>query len=179
MTFLAPENSLILVIDIQEKLVKAVDGQKVSDNASKLLKAANVLSIPAIITEQYPKGLGETMPELKDVANADFFEKTSFSALKTPEIFDKIKKSGRKKIILCGIETHICVYQTAIELIENGYEVYLLKDVCASRDAKNSECAFDLLQSYGIKISCLEIVLFEWLKSSKHPKFKDVQSLIK
>src|SRR5574344_1628647 len=157
MTFLTPENSLILVIDIQEKLVKAVDGQKVSGNASKLLKAANILSIPAIITEQYPKGLGETISALTNVANADYFEKTSFSALKTPEIFEKIKKVGKKKIILCGIETHICVYQTAMELIENGYEVYLLKDICASRDAKNSECAFDLMKSYGIKISCLEI----------------------
>ena len=178
---LKQENSLLLIIDLQEKLVKiAKDDIQIILNAEKLLKASEILNIPTIITEQYPKGLGETIPAIKDAnKSANYYEKTTFSAIATEEILTAIKNENKKQIILLGIEAHICVLQTALELLENGYEVFVIKDACASRKTENLENAFDRLNSAGAVITDTEITLFELLKSSKHPNFKEIQALIK
>lgn len=176
------ENSALVIIDIQEKLVMASKyGNDVSKNASKIAKAADILTIPTIVTEQYPVGLGETVPELKLALAKERFtcEKTSFSAMMEPEFAEKIHSLGKKQIVLCGIEIHICVLQTAADLIKDGFEVYVVKDACASRNKKEYKTGLELLKQYGAKIACTEIVLFEWLKTSKHPNFKEIQTLIK
>lgn len=174
-------NSVLVIIDIQEKLVKAAyNGDIISQKAAKIAKAAKILSIPTIITEQYPKGLGETVDIIKANSNCNnYIEKSSFSALDEPKIKQELENLNRKQIILCGIEGHICVLQTAIDLIKQGYEVHILKDCTSSRNEYELNTAFELILQYGIKLSCLEIVLFEWLKSAKHPNFKEVQQLIK
>ena len=173
------EDSLVLVIDIQEKLVKAVSKYSPVEKACKITKAANILNIPTIVTEQYPKGLGDTVEEIKNTTKADYIEKTTFSAYSTKEVAKIIKKYGKKQIIIFGIEAHICVYQTVCELIENGYEVYFIKDASASRNKYEFKTGCELIKQKGGFVTCCEIVLFEWLKSSKHPNFKEIQSLIK
>ncbi len=171
-------NSILVIIDIQEKLVKAAsNGEKTIINTSKISQAAQILSIPVIITEQYPKGLGATVESITG-SDAFIMEKSSFSAFKEPEFEQKINSLNRKQVILCGIETHICVLQTAIDLYKNGYEVYVLKDCVSSRSEEEQNSGLELLKQYGIKVITVEIALFQWLKSSKHPQFKDIQKLI-
>lgn len=181
MNTLSAENSLLLIIDIQERLVAALDKDIVVSKAVKVASAAKALGIPTIVTEQYPKGLGNTVPQLKEVLpeNTEFVEKTSFNALLEEGMEDIIKSYGKKQIVLFGIETHICVHQTAAALIEAGYEVYIIKDACASRSKYEFKQGIDIMQQNGAKISCVEIALFEWLKGAKNPKFKEVQALIK
>ncbi len=178
---LSQENSLILLIDIQEKLVSALEKDKIVDNAQKIIKAANILKIPVIVTEQYPKGLGYTVDKIKNELSSDvkFFEKTSFNALLEEGLLDAIKLYGKKQIVVMGIETHICVHQTASALVENGFEVYAIKDACASRNKYEFKQGIEAMKQNGVKISCVEIALFEWLKGAKHPNFKEVQAIIK
>ena len=179
---LEQHNSILTVIDMQEKLIKAsYESDIIAEKAKKITKAASILSIPTIITEQYPKGLGQTHEEIKRAVSnkAVYLEKTSFSAVREESFQSIIKQLPQKQIILCGIETHICVLQTAIELMQKGYEVYILKDCCSSRTQEEKDIGLELLKQYGIKIVSVEIVIFEWLKSSKHTNFKEIQSLIK
>ncbi len=179
---MADENSsLLLIIDIQEKLVAALEKDTVVLKAAKLTKAANILNIPAIVSEQYPKGLGRTVSAISENLPINYckFEKTNFSLVKEEGFLDKLKSYGRNQIILCGIETHICVHQTAADLIDAGFDVIVVKDACASRNKYEFKQGIEAMQANGAKISCLEILLFEWLKSSKHPKFKEIQTLIK
>lgn len=180
---LSQKNSLVLVIDIQEKLVKALEKDTIVSKASKIINAAKILDIPVLYTEQYPKGLGHTVEELCHSERGEesnvIFEKTYFNALLEDGFWEKIKSYGKKQIVIMGIETHICVYQTASALVENGFEVYAIKDACASRNKYEFKQGIEAMKQNGVKISCVEIALFEWLKGAKHPKFKEVQALIK
>lgn len=181
MNTLTAENSLVLIIDVQERLVGALDKDIVVSKAVKVAKAAKALGIPVVVTEQYPKGLGNTVPQLKSALAEDtkIIEKTSFNALLEEGMAEKLASYGRKQIVIFGIETHICVHQTAAALLEAGYEVYVIKDACASRNKYEFKQGIDIMQQNGAKISCVEIALFEWLKGAKNPKFKEVQALIK
>lgn len=173
------KNSLFLMIDIQEKLVAATGAAKAVQNAKKLLKTAEILEIPIFITEQYPKGLGGTVGELKEFCKDNIFEKTSFSALAEENIAQAITHTKCSQVILFGIESHICVYQTALDLISKNYEVHVVCDASASRDDFQHKCALSLMESAGVKVTTAEIVIFELLKTSKHPNFKEIQGLIK
>ena len=174
------DNYLVLVIDVQDKLVASLEKDKIVDEVTKIVKAAKILDIPVLFTEQYPKGLGSTVESItKSETDGEFFEKTSFDATLEPGFLKKIKSYKKKKIFIMGIETHICVYQTAIALIKKGFEVYAVKDACASRKKYEFKQGIEAMRDNGVKISCVEMVLFEWLKSSKHPKFKEIQALIK
>lgn len=175
------DNSLLLIIDIQERLVSALDKGIIVERAAILTKAANILNIPTVVTEQYPCGLGSTVASVKQslTDGSKTFEKTAFSALKEEGFSELLKSYGKKQIVLCGIETHVCVHQTAADLISEGYDVYVVKDVCASRKKYEFKQGIERMEANGAKITCLEIVLFEWLKTAKHPKFKEVQALIK
>lgn len=173
-------NSLIFIIDVQEKLVKMLNEDEVKNSSIKLAKAAKILNIPTIITEQYPKGLGSTIIEVKEnLSEAAFFEKTYFDALKDEKISNAIKSYNKKQIIIFGIETHICVLQTAFNLLNKNYEVFVVKNACGSRNSKNKEIALKRMERAGAQIVTEEMVLFELLESSKHPNFKEVQNLVK
>jgi nicotinamidase-related amidase len=174
------KTSALVIIDVQEKLINATKNVNnyVVQNMAKMSKVAEILNIPTIITEQYPKGLGNTSSEIS-VSNADVIEKASFSALLEPDFAEEIQSLNKKQIIIGGIETHICVLQTVADLISEGYEVYVLKDCCSSRNKMEYNTGLELMKQYGAKISCLEIALFELLKTSKHPNFKEIQNLIK
>ena len=181
MNVLTPENSLLLIIDVQEKLVNALDKNIIVKRVSNLVKSARLLSIPVAVTEQYPKGLGPTVSEVSAEfpENTPVFEKTSFNALAENGVLDKIKSYNKKQIVICGIETHICVHQTAAALLREGFEVYVVKDACASRNKYEFKQGIELMADNGVKVSCVEIVLFEWLQTAKNPHFKEIQALIK
>lgn len=181
MNTLDEKNCLLLLIDIQEKLVAMLEKNTVVKKSNILLQTANILGIPTIITEQYPKGLGKTVDFVSTHINEEntMFEKTAFSALKDEGFLDKLKSFGKKQIIIGGIEAHICVHQTVADLIENGFEVYVVKDACASRKKDDFKSGMKLMEQNGAKISATEAVLFELLKTSKHPHFKEIQALIK
>ncbi len=175
------ENSVIVMIDLQEKLVKAVEKYSPVDNACKIAKAAKILNIPVIVTEQYPKGLGETVPALKEVLadNTVYIEKTDFSAMNNMDFYDAIVNTGKNQVIIFGIETHICVYQTVSDMLKKYYDVYVVKDACASRDKSEFKTGMELIKQNKAFVVTTEILLFELLKTSKHPNFKEIQSLIK
>ena len=182
MTILNERDSLILIIDIQEKLLNAAFNKDIiRSKAAIIANASSILRIPVIVTEQYPKGLGETIPEIKSALSVTtkYFEKTSFSALENPEIANAIDKSGKKQILICGIETHICVNQTAHALVKKGYEVNLIKDVSGSRKIEEYQAGIERMKENKIHVVTAEVALFEWLKSSRHKNFKEVQALIK
>lgn len=170
-------NSLVLMIDIQERLVAALEKDTIVAKAQKVLAAAQLLDVPVIVTEQYRKGLGDTVFPLNE--EVQVVEKTCFNALLENGISDKINTYGKKQVVIFGIETHICVYQTASALMEAGYEVFVVKDACASRDKVEFKQGIASMQALGAKILTVEMLLFAWLVGSKNPKFKEVQALIK
>lgn len=172
---------LLLIIDVQEKLVNMLDKNVVVNRTATLAKAATILEIPTIATEQYSKGLGSTVAPIKSnfAPNTPIIEKSAFSVLKEKGFLELLKSYNKKQIVICGIETHVCVHQTAADLLEEGYEVFVVKDACASRNKYEFKQGIELMQENGAKISCLEIIIFEWLRSSKNPHFKEVQALIK
>lgn len=173
------DDTLVLMIDIQEKLVNSLNKTTIVSKAEKVLNAAKILGIPVLVTEQYPNGLGNTVNSLQNIINEPAFEKTYFNALLEEGFLDKIRSYGQKQIVIMGIETHICVYQTALALMNEGFEVYVVKDACASRNKYEFKQGINGMQAEGAKITCVEIVLFEWLKGARHPRFKEVQALIK
>lgn len=176
------EDSLVLIIDVQEKLLNAVfNKEQVEKKSAIVAEAAKILGIPVVVTEQYPKGLGNTIPAVKDALAEDteIFEKTAFSALNNEEILEAIKKHNKKQILIFGIETHICVSQTTAALRELGYEVSVIKDACGSRAEEEYLAGLERMKDNGAYIITTEIALFEWLKGAKHPNFKAVQALIK
>ncbi len=175
------ENSVVVIIDIQEKLVNAVKDNSPVNNACKIAKAAKILGIPVIVTEQYPKGLGTTVQELKEnlPENTVYVEKTCFSAMDNEAFYDAIVSTGRNHVVVFGIETHICVYQTVCDLLKKYYDVQVVKDACAARKPFEAETGLDLIKQNGAFVTCVETLLFEWLKSAEHKDFKQIQNLIK
>lgn len=179
MSLLDENNSFLLIIDIQEKLINAAYNKEVlQKNASILASAANILHIPVIITEQYPRGLGGTVNTI-NYRSAKIFEKNTFSALDNEDINIAVESLGRKQAILFGIETHICVSQTSAALVDSGYDVCVVANACGSRNEFEHNYGLERIKQNGGEIITTEIALFELLKSSKHPNFKEIQSLIK
>lgn len=176
---ITPQNSAFLFIDVQEKLVSMLRKNKCEKKAEILARLAKILGIKTVLTEQYPKGLGSTVPSVKYSVpdNAKTFEKTSFNALLTEGVQEAIGEV--KNVFVFGIETHICVYQTVMALLQKHYNVFVVKDACASRETDEFKAGINLMEKEGAKIMTTEMVVFEMLKSSKHPNFKEIQSLIK
>lgn len=174
------EDSVLLIIDIQERLAPVMKYKdQVINNSLILINAAKEMNFPVIATEQYPKGLGPTVPELRDLIGEDnIFSKNSFTAY-TDEVKQVLKSLGRKKVIITGMETHVCVFQTTRDLINDGYQVYLVSDGVASRTKDNFLNGLDLMKSLGAVITNTETVVFDLLKVSGTPEFKLISKMIK
>lgn len=179
---LQADKCAVLIVDVQEKLIGHIDNnEKVQKRVLQLTKGAKLLGVPVYITEQYPQGLGSTTKDLLEAVQGGEgeslfdkpFEKTRFSA---DGIVDQIES---RKIILAGIETHICVRQTAYDLREKEKEVILAADATGSRDPENKDLALAELRQDGVIISSVEALLFELMVDSDHEKFKEVSELIK
>ena len=180
MNTISQENALLLIIDVQEKLVRMLSSDEVKNASIKIAKACDILQVPVFISEQYPKGLGEKITKIKEATSgANYIEKTSFSV--ASDFTSKLKdlNISKKQIILFGIETHICVLQTAFDLLNMGYDVHIVQEACGSRTEENKTSALRRLKQAGAQITTVEMVLFELLRSAKHPNFKEVQALIK
>lgn len=174
------EDTVLLVIDIQEKLVPVMKYRdQVIDNNKILITAAREMNFPVIATEQYPKGLGRTVPELIDLIQEDnIYAKNSFTAC-TDEVREALKSLGKKKVLITGMETHVCVFQTARDLIADGYQVFLVKDAVASRTKSNFRNGLEQMKSLGAVISNTETAVFDLLKVSGTPEFKVMSKMIK
>ncbi|CAK9301785.1 unnamed protein product [Gordionus sp. m RMFG-2023] len=171
------KNSALFICDLQEKFRSTI--QNFSDvviNSKKLIDVAKILQIPIIATEQYPKGLGKTVSEI-DTMNMALFEKTHFSMCIT-SLLVHIRKIDIQNIILCGIETHVCIQQTSFELLENGYAVYLIADATSSRSLLDRKIALKLMSSCQVKITTVESIILTLLKDSANPNFKIIQKLL-
>lgn len=178
--FLQTEDALLMVIDIQEKLVPAMKyGDKVTKNINTLIAIARALEIPIVVTEQYPKGLGATIPEIKNnLGEILIYEKVSFTAC-TDEVKAVLSQLGRKKIIITGMETHVCVFQTVRDLLKEGFQVFLPQDAVCSRTKDNYRNGLSLISDMGAVITNTETILFDLMKKAGTPQFKELSKLIK
>ena len=176
------EKSQLVIIDMQEKLSAAMPQEvlnKVVKRVELLVTASHGLDIPYICTEQYPKGLGKTLPKMQSLlTQAKYVEKTAFDCTADP-IFSRYLVRTRPQIFLMGMETHICVLQTALSLIGKGKEVFVIEDAIISRNILNKQNALGRLRQAGCIVTNTESVIFEWIKSADHDLFKTLAPLIK
>lgn len=177
---LKQDEAVLLVIDIQERLAPVMySGDQVIDNANILLQVSSTLDIPVIVTEQYPKGLGKTVGSIcENLHQAKAFEKSNFSACVT-DVLSELNELGRKKIIITGMETHVCVFQSVRDLLALGYEVFVVKDAVSSRTEENYKSGLHLMSQMGAVVTNLETVIFDLLKRAGTPEFKELSKLIK
>lgn len=170
-------DSLLLIVDVQERLAPAMDSpREVISGCGRLIGAAAELGIPFIIAEQNPGKLGQTMVDLRLAAGqgAKFYPKMEFSCAANPEIMNTIKVSGKKQIIIAGVEAHICVLQTALELHAQGYEVFVVSDASSSRQPLQTVISWQRLNRNGVDVVSSEMVLYEWLQTAADPQYKDI-----
>jgi len=179
---LNPENTVLLVVDIQEKFLSVLpEPQTLLERVGVLVETCRQLGIPIVVTEQYPKGLGHTASALAERLpdTAVTLEKAAFGCGRDPEIFNHLAGLKRSQVLVCGIETHICVNQTVHQLLESGYQVHLVQDAVSSRHYRDHETALAKMQQSGAIPACVEMALFELLGTSRHPLFKQLQALVK
>ena len=174
---LSAPSSMLCVVDVQERLVPAVmDGAAVVGRCRRLAEAARLLDVKALVTEQYRKGLGATVPELATLLPPPL-EKLSFSCCGA-EGFTGAIPAGVGQIVLCGLETHVCIAQTALDLLAEGYAVFLAVDAISSRHAVDRDVALRRLEAAGAVPTTSESVIFEWCRTAAHPRFSDVRKLV-
>ncbi|OQX86801.1 hypothetical protein B6D60_05410 [candidate division KSB1 bacterium 4484_87] len=180
-TILKKETTGLLIIDIQEK-ISAVMKYKdsVIENTVKLVKGFQVLQLPVFITEQYRKGLGPTEAPILEVLQPEKIEeKLTFSCCAIPTFEEQMRSRGIEQIVICGIETHVCVAQTALDLLANDFQAYLVADAVSSRKKIDHKTAIERLRQQGIIITTAEAVLFELLVESRTPEFKEISKIVK
>ena len=175
------EKSALLVIDIQEKILPVIkDHQLVVSNTLKLIKGCKILGLPVFYTEQYPKGLGHTLPEIKsELVDAEFFEKMTFSCGGADNLFLRFNELNRDQIIVCGIEAHVCVQQTVLDLLSNDFQVNVAADAISSRKEKDYSIALRRMENYGSEVTSTESILFELLNICGTDKFRQISKLVK
>lgn len=176
-----PGDSLLLIIDIQQAMLKVMDSwETIARKVGQLTQAARILEIPILLTEQYKKGLGETIPEvLQGIESPVVLHKEHFSACLEPDFLPAVRSFQRKKIVVAGMETHVCVLQTALDLIHSGYQVHLAADAVASRTTENRDIAIDILRQAGAVISSVEIIIFQWACRANTDNFRRILPVVK
>jgi nicotinamidase-related amidase len=171
----------LLIIDVQEKLAAAMKyKEQVVQNCLHLLEAARLFQIPILLTEQYPKGLGTTLPEIQEVlAEYSPVPKTSFDSCQELEFLNRVASTGRKKWLLTGMETHVCILQTALGLMKEGYTVHVVQDAVCSRTKKNFKAGIEFMRDAGVVITSTETVLFLLLEKAGSEAFKIISQRLK
>lgn len=175
-------NTFLVIVDMQEAFRSAIgDWALITSNIAAAVSGFRLLEIPIIVSEQYPKGLGRTVEELLFTLPDDLgvIEKTTFSAGRSEAFNARIRELERRQVVLCGIETHVCVNQTAHDLLDQGFSVHLLLDCVGSRFEHDKKAGVKKMFSSGVVPSSLETALFELMRDSKHPRFKEIQALVK
>jgi nicotinamidase-related amidase len=172
------DTSSLLIVDFQSRLMPAIDnGIAAVANAERLLKAAALFNVPLLVTEQNSGGLGPTVPELAAHAEDRLFHKMTFDACRMPGFLDAMGR--RPAVVVSGCETHVCVQQTVLGLLDASRQVFLVRDAVGSRRTDNKETAIARMARHGAEIVTTEMVIFEWLASAEDPRFRDALRLIK
>lgn len=178
---LLPENTVLLVIDIQGNLARGMyERDALYENLQKIIRGIQTLEIPIIVTEQIPEKLGPTIPEI-----ASLFEefnpipKSSFSCCGDETILAAISQTDRRQVLIAGIESHVCLYQTTIDLIEMGYEAHIVADCISSRTAENRAIGIERMKEAGAKLTSTEMALFELLKVAEGDQFRKIVKIVK
>jgi nicotinamidase-related amidase len=174
-------NSCLVVVDVQGKLAQLMhDKDALFKNIRILVQSAKILNVPILWCQQVPAALGPTIPQIAELLTDNQpINKSCFSCCGCEEFIGKLEKLGRKQILLSGLETHVCVYQTAIDLIERGYAVDCVADAVSSRTLENKQIGLKRIAAEGARVSSTEMALFEILKSADHPQFKQIAKLVK
>jgi len=173
-------STAFVLIDIQEAFRPHISSlDEVVANSNRLVKGATILRIPLLVTEQYPKGLGRTLPDIELPEGSEPMPKLSFSCVGCDDFRESLERSKVKSVVVFGIETHVCVLQTVLDLLELGYEVHVVADAVSSRTERNRELAFDRMRQSGAFIVSTEMVLFQLLVRAKSEGFKEISELVK
>lgn len=175
------EDAVLFIIDVQEGFRKVLpDFTELTKNIAVLIEAMKVLDVPIVVTEQYPRGLGKTVQELTECLPAhEYFEKNCFSSAAIPDLLTWLKSSEKRQVVLCGIETHVCVNQTAHDLLHHGYEVHLITDAVTSRIPSNKAVGIQKIVGSGGVPTSVEMALFEMLVEAGTERFKAISKLVK
>lgn len=184
MTQLDRNQAILAVIDVQEKLMAVIhEAGVVEANVDRLIRGAHVLGISVIVTEQYPKGIGPTTSVVRDAmwaaGAAEPIQKMCFSSFEADEFANALRHSGRRQVILCGVEAHVCVYQTCLDLLSAGFEVFLVGDATSSRTERNRDLAIQRMMSDGARLTTTEMALFEMTGVSGTDEFRAISRLVK
>lgn len=180
MSQLQLENSIVLVVDLQPNFLKAIyRSEEILARAKFLSACAKVLEVPILSTTQYCSRMGGTDEGLLEYLPDAGYDKMGFSCCKSAEFHHKLQQSNRKQCILVGIETHICVCQTSLDLLSSGYQIYLAADALSSRTIEAHEIGLTRLRDEGAKVCHTESVVYEWLGSADHPRFREILPLVK
>lgn len=179
--FVPTDNTALIVIDFQEKLVPAINNNdKVVAEARRAIEIASVLGIPVIVTEQVPEKIGATISEIKEVINpAEVIHKKTFSCFGEPAFLDILDKYEVDSLVVCGIEAHVCVLQTVLDALSDEYGVYLLANAIGSRKDTDRDFAIQRASNIGADIITVEMMAFEWMKSADHKDFKTISRLVR
>ena len=174
-------NTVLIIIDIQGNLAQAMfDKENLFANNVKLIQGFKAINLPIIFTEQIPQKLGKTLPVIsQELDGIEPIAKEAFSCWDDRNFIKQLKALSRKHIVLAGIECHVCVYQTALDLISNGYTVHLVTDAVSSRTPENRQVGIEVIKSAGAHLTSTEMVLFELLRTAADPKFKDIFKIVK
>jgi nicotinamidase-related amidase len=180
--FLDKDQAALVIIDVQEKLCRAMDEkvlERLTGNINVLQETADTLSIPVIVTEQYVKGLGETLPAIREKLSAPALEKMTFSCCGDSAFLDKVRWLKRRQIIVVGMETHVCVLQTVLELLDADYHVHLVRDAVMSRRKENWFVGLDGAKAAGAVITSTEAAMFQLLRVAGTDEFKKLSKLVR
>ncbi len=175
------ENTIALVIDMQEKLLPHVmNSEKVQENSIKLISGLKALNIPIVVTQQYSKGLGPTIdPINKAIGNFSYIEKLTFSCYRESDFIKVLNKSGKRNVIIMGVETHVCVLQTAMDLLYNNFNPVVITNVTSSRKQEDKDVAIWRMRDIGVMVSTYESILFELCKEAGTEEFKAISKIVK
>jgi nicotinamidase-related amidase len=173
--------TVLIVIDVQERLFPVIyQKENLISNLQKLIKGIQTLEIPIMVTEQYPQGLGPTIPEIASLlTDVSPVPKTSFSCCGDEKFLQALCSLHRKRVLVCGMESHVCVYQTVSDLITAGYETYVVTDAISSRTPENRQIGFDMMGRCGAYLTSTEAVLFELLRVAGGEKFRKIRDIVK
>lgn len=173
--------SCLVVVDVQGKLARLMAGKEtLFKNIRILIQAAKILEIPILWCQQVPTALGPTVPEIAELLTGEEpIDKASFSCADHEVFNEKLKALEHRQVVLCGIETHVCIYQTAMDLLARNHEVAVVADAVSSRTAENKQIALARLSAEGAAVASTEMVLFELLRTAEHPQFKAIARLVK
>jgi hypothetical protein len=173
--------AILAIVDVQGKLAQLMhDREALFANLQRMVRGAQILELPILWAEQNPRGLGPTIPELTALlVDQQPHSKMTFSCLGSPGFAAALERSGRKQVLLAGIEAHICVYNTAADLLARGFEVHVVADAVSARVAANREVGIRRMCNAGAVLSSVEMALFEMMQTADHPRFRDIQAIVK